>query len=142
MKKELMGTRYPLNDRLRLFHGTVTPTILYGCEAWTMMVELENRIRRTQRQILRMLLHAPRRAVPAPPQPRNIAHSTKTSEQDERTLTDTNSSTDHDLDSNGSTTPAPPHSEAGLSEDLEPWADWFRRCTREMAQRMKTVEPR
>ena len=37
-KQELTGSRYPLADRLRLFHGTVTPTILYGCEAWTMTV--------------------------------------------------------------------------------------------------------
>ena len=36
LKQELTGTRYSLADRLRLFHGTVTPTILYGCEAWTL----------------------------------------------------------------------------------------------------------
>jgi hypothetical protein len=60
-KQELTGSRYPLAERLRLFHGTVTPTILYGCEAWTMTGILENRLRRTQRQMLRMILHAPRR---------------------------------------------------------------------------------
>ena len=61
LKHELTGHRYSLNDRLRLFHGTVTPTVLYGCEAWTMTAELDNRLKRTQRQMLRMILHAPTR---------------------------------------------------------------------------------
>lgn len=46
---------YSLNDRLRFFHGTVTPTILYGSETWTMTKELEQQLQRTQRKILRMI---------------------------------------------------------------------------------------
>ena len=61
LKQELTGSKYPLSDRLRLFQGTVTPTVLYGCEAWTLTTDLENRLRRTQRQMLRMIIHLPRR---------------------------------------------------------------------------------
>ena len=48
IKQELTGRSYSLSDRLRLFHGVITPTILYGAEAWTLTVDLENRIQRTQ----------------------------------------------------------------------------------------------
>ena len=60
LKQELTGHAYSLNDRLRLFHGTVTPTLLYSSETWTLTADLENRIPRTQRQMLRMILHSPR----------------------------------------------------------------------------------
>ena len=61
LKQELVGRRYSLKDRMRLFHGVLTPTLLYGCEAWTMTVELENRVRRTQRHMLKMIIRTPRR---------------------------------------------------------------------------------
>ena len=61
LKQELTGHRYSLSDRLRLFHGTITPTALYSSETWVMTAELENRLRKTQRQMLRMILHTPRR---------------------------------------------------------------------------------
>lgn len=32
LKAELTGRRYSLNDRLHLFHGTITPTVLYASE--------------------------------------------------------------------------------------------------------------
>eukprot|EP00959_Pyramimonas_sp_CCMP1952_P374625 7846034-Pyramimonas_sp.AAC.1 len=63
LKQELTGTHYSLNNRIRLFHGTIAPTVLYGCEAWTMTQELENRIRRAQRQMLRMIAKTPRRRL-------------------------------------------------------------------------------
>ena len=47
LKQELTSPNYSLNDRLRLFHGTVSATILYGSEAWTVTSEFENRIRKT-----------------------------------------------------------------------------------------------
>ena len=40
LKQELTGKHYSINDRLRLFHGTVTPTALYGCGAWALSTEL------------------------------------------------------------------------------------------------------
>eukprot|EP00959_Pyramimonas_sp_CCMP1952_P019529 412552-Pyramimonas_sp.AAC.1 len=51
-KEELTGKSYSMNNRIRFFPGTVTSTMLYGCEAWTATQELENRVRRTQRQTL------------------------------------------------------------------------------------------
>ena len=33
LKHELTTKAYAIKDRLRLFHGTVTPTVLYGCRA-------------------------------------------------------------------------------------------------------------
>merc|ERR1711924_48957 len=62
-KQELTTKSYSLKGRLRLFHGTVPPTILCGSAAWIMMVELENRLRRTQRQMLRMMLNSTRRQI-------------------------------------------------------------------------------
>jgi len=35
LKSELTIKHYSLDGRLRLFHGTITPTVLYGGEAWT-----------------------------------------------------------------------------------------------------------
>merc|ERR1711963_488103 len=61
LKDELLSKKYSLYDRIRLFNGVVTPTALYGCTSWTLTVELENRLKRTQRQMLRMMLQRPRR---------------------------------------------------------------------------------
>ena len=36
---------------------------MYGCEAWALATELENRLRRTQRQMLRMIARVPRRTA-------------------------------------------------------------------------------
>ena len=60
-KQELTSRTYSLNDRLRLFHGTVTPAILYGSEAWTMTKELEQKVQSIQRKMLRMILQLLRR---------------------------------------------------------------------------------
>ena len=60
-KSELTTRSYSLKGRLRLFDGTITPTVLYGCASWTMTTELTNRLKRTQRQMLRMILNSPRR---------------------------------------------------------------------------------
>ena len=34
LRHELTSKTYPLKSRLKLFNGTITPTILYGCTAW------------------------------------------------------------------------------------------------------------
>ena len=89
LKQELTGHRYSLTDRLRLFHGTVTPTILYGCEAWTLTAELENRLQRTQRQMLRMILHAPRRKTRNNEHVHNNRYNGNSSNTDNDTATQT-----------------------------------------------------
>jgi len=61
LKQELTTKSYSLKGRLRLFHGTITPTVLYGSASWTLTTELSNRLRRTQRQMLRMIVSTPRR---------------------------------------------------------------------------------
>ena len=112
LKQELTGKHYSINDRLRLFHGTVTPTVLYGCEAWALSTELENRLQKTQRQMLRMILGVPRRVMHVCPDD----GSDVTSNADEET-----------------------HVESA-AESLEPWVDWIRRSTHEAEKRMKELK--
>ena len=50
-KQELMNRDYSLNDRLRLSHGTVSPTVLYGCEAWTLTQPFAQKLRKAQRSM-------------------------------------------------------------------------------------------
>ena len=55
LKKELCGRHYSLDDRMRLFDAVVTPTILYGSGSWTMTQSREERLRTTQRKMLRKI---------------------------------------------------------------------------------------
>ena len=63
LKDELTNKQYSLNCRLKLFQSTVSSTMLYGCAAWTLTKNLEQQIRRTQRQMLRMMIGSGRRIV-------------------------------------------------------------------------------
>jgi len=144
LKQELTGHRYSLTDRLRLFHGTITPTILYASEAWTLTTDLEHRLRRTQRQMIRMILHAPRRKHhnenttlqqtqhPTPPQ-------TPRTEPMTPSLNDSDDS-GSDADSSPPTPHKPPQPDDDATTDLEPWVDWIRRCTHEAETRMKKLK--
>ena len=51
---------YSLNDRLRLFEGTVTPTFLHGRATWTVTAETQKRIHTVQRIMLCMVIGTPR----------------------------------------------------------------------------------
>jgi hypothetical protein len=140
LKQELTGTRYSLTDRLRLFHGTITPTVLYAAESWTLTTELENRLRRAQRQMLRMIIHAPRRRhviEPQTTQPETTQCNTTTSMKSTITVC---SSSDSAVDS---TTPErQPSTPTDNIDDteLEPWADWIKRSTHEVEERMKRLK--
>eukprot|EP00959_Pyramimonas_sp_CCMP1952_P087406 1828742-Pyramimonas_sp.AAC.1 len=48
------------NNRIRLFHGTVSHNVLYGCEAWTMTKEFEDAdpLEPLPEWIKRAILHA------------------------------------------------------------------------------------
>ena len=61
-KKELCNRHYPLTQRLRLFNATVTPSACYAAATWTMTKSLEQRVRVTQRKMLRMILYLRRAA--------------------------------------------------------------------------------
>jgi hypothetical protein len=153
LKQELTGHRYSLSDRLRLFHGTITPTILYGSEAWTLTADLENRLRRTQRQMLRMILHAPRRIldhddITQPTEPPNTQQTppqpgSTTTNPDQHTRDTDVGNDDHDDDddvnSTCSRTPVLPQHEDDDNTNLEPWIDWIRRCTHEIEERMNKL---
>ena len=110
-KEELTGKHYSINDRLRLFHGTVTPTVLYGCETWALSTELEHRLQKTQRQMLRMILRVPRRVIHA----HTDTESSGTSDESQDAIEDS-------------------------TENLEPWVDWIKRSTHEAERRMKELK--
>ena len=59
---------FPLHTRLRLFDGTITPTVLYACTSWTLTNDLLTILQRTQRRMLRLILGAPRRTTQPPQQ--------------------------------------------------------------------------
>jgi len=125
LKQELTTNKYNLNDRLRLFQGTITPTLLYGCSCWTMTLELENRLRRTQRQMIRMIIATPRRRLTC----------TMTSD----TIPNTSTTTQHNynyLQHDDARTLHPPSRQ---DNDFEPWIDWLRRCTHNAEQKMRSL---
>ena len=62
-KDELTGKQYALKQRLRLFDAVVSPTVLYGCETWSLRKRDEQFLRCTQRKMLRMIFGAKRRIV-------------------------------------------------------------------------------
>ena len=55
-KRELCSKKYPLQDRLKLFEATVTPTVLYASGTWTMNKSREAALRTAQRQMLRKIV--------------------------------------------------------------------------------------
>ena len=113
-RAELTGKQYSINSRLRLFESTVSATMLYGCETWCLTKPLEDKIRRTQRRMLRMMVHTPRRRVNAD-QSQNASSDTSTS----------SSSSDS--------------SRCSTQVSLEPWVDWVRRATRNAEQHLQRL---
>ena len=131
LKCELTTRTHSLHGRIRLFHGTVTPTVLYGCTSWALTDELENRLRRAQRQMLRMILGSPRRRrEPA---------------DDERTRMD--GDVDH-VDSSLScsssaagydNTDMPDSDCYNTADHLEPWVEWVERATHKAQQLLERL---
>ena len=120
LRHELTSKTYPLKARLKLFNGTITPTILYGCTAWTTTQDMITTLQRTQRRMLRMILGTPRRRLQhAGTQPPND-HSSD------------------DINSNTSQSPPLDHLITLPDEEaLEPWPDFIKRATRQ-AEAMTT----
>ena len=62
-KKDLCGKHVPLKTRIKFFDSTVTPTVLYGCAAWSMTADRERLLRSAQRRMLRKMLGSGRQMV-------------------------------------------------------------------------------
>ena len=135
LKHELLGKDYSRNDRLRLFHGCVTPTILYGCEAWTLTTALENRLQRIQRQMLRMIIGIKRRRVQHTDNNNRQETSDTDGPRNDAGNDASNDSSKHDTDTICD--------DAVIIEDtedtLEPWVDWIKRATTEARLRMQQL---
>eukprot|EP00973_Karenia_brevis_P001287 175634-Karenia_brevis.AAC.1 len=94
---------FDLHKRLQLFDTVVTPTVLYGCGAWTLTQALETELRTAQRRMLRKILGAGRRAV------MTRLPSEETSDDDQSNSTSSDEGNDTAL--------------------LEPWTEWLHRVT-------------
>ena len=138
LKHELTTKTYSIKDRLRLFHGTITPTILYGCSSWTLTGELENRLRRTQRQMLRMIINPPRRRLSESEQHNKHINTQMKAESDETPndmtthdyatqlpISSDSNSDGHDVDSD---TPDIHFPADANNEPTESWVDWIKRA--------------
>ena len=53
--RELTSPKYPPRDRLKLFDATVTPSLLYASDTWTMTEEMRKELQTTQRRMMRMI---------------------------------------------------------------------------------------
>eukprot|EP00973_Karenia_brevis_P094190 12421230-Karenia_brevis.AAC.1 len=60
-KRSLCSKDFPLKQRLKLFHLTVAPSVLYGSGCWTLTAALEDELRTAHRKMLRKILGAGRR---------------------------------------------------------------------------------
>ena len=115
-KSELTQKHYSLSDRLRLFEAVVTPTVLYGSEAWTMTAEMFKLLRTTQRRMLRMVLGQGRR------------RTERTHEREED---------DHKSDDSEGNSASIQEAE---EDGLETWVDWIRRVTHSVENNLKKLK--
>ena len=99
-KKTLCNRSIPVRTRMKLFDGTVSPTVLFGSSCWTMTAEREHKLRKAQRQMLRTMLQVGRRR-----------------QANQGGTSDTDSASNLTASSND-------------EEVLEPWVDWLARATR------------
>ena len=128
-KRELTTKSYSLKGRLRLFNGTVSPT------------ELENRLRRTQRQMLRMIVGSTRRRTNTTQNGSNNEHHNDTHMNDATQPTLLNTTDDKGNDSDNDSNASDVNSETppldipidnnNDDHNMEPWQDFIRRCTHE-----------
>eukprot|EP00959_Pyramimonas_sp_CCMP1952_P058718 1226148-Pyramimonas_sp.AAC.1 len=62
-RQALTSARYPLAHRFQLCNGTLTQTALRGAETWAPAEPLRQRLRRTQRRVLRVVIFTTRRRI-------------------------------------------------------------------------------
>ena len=129
LRQELTSKSHSLKDRIRLFHGTVTPTILYGSACWTMTQESRRRLRTCQRRMLRLIVGSRRRRVI-----RTVSYN-----KDEH---DTSNDSGSDVSSNPCKDGPVCKNDAAENDEneyLEPWADFMKRTTREAEAKLEDM---
>ena len=109
MKDVLCNAAYPLKQRVSLFDSTITSAVLYGAGSWTMTQELDSKLRKAQRQMLRSIFQKGRRRMPQVMGDGDGHSSTESSESE---------NVDVACDAPG--------------EELEPWHEWIKRTTHEI----------
>ena len=132
LKQELTSKFYPLKDRIRLFYGTVTPTVLYGSGCWTLTKDLDNRLRRCQRRMMRMIIGCQRRRKEAPSSTQAMVEEDTDTEDNSADVESACSSLDPRLADAA-------HDEGDEDDDLEPWPDFIRRATRETEAKLQAL---
>ena len=118
LRYELTNKRFPLHSILRLFNGTVTPSVLYGCSSWTLTKEMLLILRRVQRKMLRLVTGVPRR--------RKEQHQHARDASDDghhHNMPDANTANNADYTASSS--------DERLDDGKEPWVDYIRRATHE-----------
>ena len=58
MTKETVMNRMSLEPQITLYRSTILPTLLYGCEMWTLGKKQEENMEQIQLKCLRNILHA------------------------------------------------------------------------------------
>ena len=102
----LCNKAYPLRKRMKFFDTVITPSVLYASGSWTMTADLESRLRKTQRRMLRTIFQKGRKR-------QQVDEGTKSSSSlDELQL-------------------APEQ-----DDSLEPWVEFMKRVTREIEEQM------
>ena len=71
-----------LQKRLKLFDQTITPTVLYGSSTWTMKEDTKQKLKKTQRHMLRTILQHGRRRLVAETSSNSTSSSTASSSED------------------------------------------------------------
>ena len=65
MSRETVMNRMSLDPQLTLFESTVIPTLLYGCETWSLGKTIEGKLEQLQLKSLRRILQVPK-STPIP----------------------------------------------------------------------------
>ena len=100
---------------------------------WSAMTtEIENRLRRTQRHMLRMIFQRPRRIIKKPQHMVNSAREAQSNTpQSPRSEGTAETGSSHDVDSTASPIPEKPPVDDEEDKVLEPSHIWIRRCTQQ-----------
>ena len=109
-KQVFLDKDYSQHQGLRLFHSTITLTVLYGSCSWAMTADREQKLRSAQRKMLRAIFGRGRRVLERPDSSTNSAAGSGS------------------LCSDGEE-----------AEELESWVQWKQRVTEEVLEAIKKL---